>query len=84
MGVRGGDSYFSDSYYRWHVMNIIPYVGGNYSFSNKISFFFQGGVSIAFLQSVERRTLGDVGTYRQYLPEFKIGACYTLYEGKKK
>jgi hypothetical protein len=83
-GVRGGDSYFSDTYYRWHVMNIIPVLGANYGYSQKVSLFAEAGVAIAFLQSVERVKAGEIGIYRQYLPELKIGISYTLYEKKKK
>jgi hypothetical protein len=82
--LRGGDSYFTDSYYRWHVANLIPALGANYKYNDKISFFVDGGVAISFLQSVERVRAGEIGIYKKYLPEFKIGILYTLHEGKGK
>jgi hypothetical protein len=83
LGVRGEDSYYTDTYYRWHVMNIIPFLGAKHQFNPKISFFGEVGVSISFLQSVTRIKMGEVGIYKQYLPEVKFGIGYTLYEKKK-
>src|SRR6185436_7389146 len=80
IGVRGGDSYFTDTYYRWHVINIIPILGGNYSLNNKVTLFLDGGVAISLLQEVERRKTGEIGVYKLYLPEIKMGFSYNIYE----
>lgn len=79
LGVKGGDSYFTDEYYRWHVLNIIPFAGVEYPLTNKIQLFVDVGAAFSLEQSVERIKQGEIGHYKELLPEAKVGIMYTLY-----
>lgn len=82
LGVKGGDSFFTDEYYRWHVLNVIPFVGVEYPLTNKMQLFFEAGAAFSFEQSVERIKQGEIGHYKELLPEIKVGMLYTLYRKK--
>jgi len=78
IGVKGGRTIFTDHYYRWKLDAIIPFVGIYHHYDERIFFYAQGGVAISFEQTVKRLDYGEIGHYRQTLPELKLGAIFNL------
>lgn len=84
VGIKGGDSIFTDEYYRWKVLNIIPYLGLQRTVRQKTDFFLEVGPAFSFEQKVKRIKSGEIGHYRELLPEFKLGIQYTIYSRSKR
>lgn len=82
LGVKGGDSYFTDDYYRWHVIHAIPFAGLTRPLNGRTKIFLDAGAAFSFEQSVERIQQGEYGHYRELLPEIKIGMAYNLTQKK--
>lgn len=82
LGVKGGDSYYTDEYYRWHVLHVIPFAGCSLPLTARTTLFFDAGAAFSFEQSVERIKPGEIGHYRELLPEVKLGILYPLYRSK--
>jgi hypothetical protein len=82
LGIKGGDSYFTDEYYRWHIVHLIPFAGFSYPIHPKMNFLIECGAAFSFEQSVERVGQGEVGHYNELLPEIKIGILYSLFQKK--
>ena len=80
LGVKGGDSRFTDDYYRWHVVHVIPFAGITCPIRPKMDLLFEVGGAFSFEQSVERVGQGEVGHYKELLPEVKVAILYTLYQ----
>jgi hypothetical protein len=78
LGVKGGHVIFSDDYYRWQVASVIPFFRTYYSLSDRLNLFVDLGASISFEQKVERIRFGEIGKYRDILPELKIGTHFSL------
>jgi hypothetical protein len=78
LGVKGGNSFYSNPYYRWKVVSVIPFAGISYPVSARTEFLAECGVAFAFEQTVQRRSLGEMGHYKELLPEFKVALLYTL------
>lgn len=78
MGIKGGYAIYSNKYYRWEMTEIIPFTRFIYLLKEKISLFFDAGVTISIEHSVERISYGEIGMYREYLPEFKLGLNFKL------
>jgi hypothetical protein len=82
LGVRGGDSHFTDDIYRWHVVHVIPFAGITYPVHAKMNLLVDFGAAFSFEQAVERVGEGEVGHYKELLPEIKVGILYTFYQKK--
>lgn len=80
VGLKGGQTIFTDHYYRWKLDAIIPFAGFHYRYDKRIFFYVQGGMAISFEQTVKRLHYGEIGHYRQFLPELKLGAIFNLNE----
>jgi len=80
LGIKGGDSHFTDDIYRWHVIHLIPFVGISYPVHAKMELLIEFGGAISFEQSVERVGEDEIGHYKELLPEIKVGILYTLYQ----
>jgi hypothetical protein len=80
LGIKGGDSHFTDDIYRWHVVHVIPFAGIAYPLHPKMELHIEFGAAFSFEQSVERIGEDEVGHYRELLPEIKVGILYTLYQ----
>lgn len=78
LGIRGGYSVFTNKYYKWKLSGIIPFARLSYNVNERIGMFFDSGIAVAIEHSVERISYGEIGMYREYLPEFKLGFCYRL------
>jgi len=78
IGVRGGHAIFTDKYYTWEVAVFIPFVSWQYPLNRNVDVAIQAGGAVSFEQKVKRISYGEIGHYRQYLPEVKAGIAYNL------
>lgn len=78
LGIKGGYSIYTNTYYRWNVLMLVPFVGVNRPLSKKLDLAIDLGLAVSHELSLERISYGEFGTYRKYLPEIKIGLIYTL------
>ena len=84
VGIKGGDSIFSDDYYRWHVVHIIPQVGFQYPLKPSIELVLEAGAAASFEQKVKRLKQGELGHYEEWLPEIKVAVMFQLSKQKSK
>jgi hypothetical protein len=78
VGIKGGPVIYSDRYYRWSVDAVVPFGGLLYSLNKRIALTAQAGVVISFGQTVQRLDYGEIGHYKQILPEIKTGLVYNF------
>jgi hypothetical protein len=78
LGVKGGTTIFSDDYYRWNLLAIVPQIGFQYAVNEKTNLVLQAGAVFSFEQSVKRISYNEIGQYKDLLPEIKIGVVYNL------
>jgi hypothetical protein len=77
-GLKGGYSVYTSEYYRWEVLTVVPFAGVNYRMNPKMNVFLDGGVAISRALSVTRISFGEIGKYREFLPEIKVGIRHNL------
>jgi hypothetical protein len=78
IGIKGGHTIYTDDYYRWEVAVIVPFAGLQYPINRKINVVVQAGAVFSFEQSVKRINYGEIGHYKDLLPEIKTGIVYTF------
>lgn len=78
IGIKGGYSIYTNAYYKWELIALIPYVGLYYPFNEKIQFNLDAGLAVSKELSIERISYGEIGNYKKYLPEIKLGFYYNL------
>jgi hypothetical protein len=78
IGIKGGHTIYTDDYYKWEVAVIVPFMGLQYPINRKINAVVQAGAVFSFEQSVTRINYGEIGHYKDFLPEIKTGIVYTL------
>jgi hypothetical protein len=78
MGLKAGYSIYTDDYYKWRLASIVPFIGTNYQLNKKIDVLFDLGAAISRVQSVKRIRQGEIGKYRELLPELKVGILYNF------
>jgi hypothetical protein len=78
IGVKGGGVIYSDEYYRWNLAVVIPFIELQCSVRRNTSLFLQGGAQLSFEQTVERLSYGEIGHYKELLPEIKAGVVYNF------
>lgn len=78
-GIKGGNSLYTNEYYRWKVISLIPFFGVNRLLAERWDLLVEAGAAYSFEQSVERISQGDIGHYRQWLPEIKAAITYTIF-----
>jgi hypothetical protein len=78
LGIKGGHAIFTDKYYTCEVAVFIPFVAMQYPLNRNVALAIQAGVAVSFEQKVTRRNYGEIGHYRQYLPELKAGMVYSF------
>jgi hypothetical protein len=78
IGIKGGYAIYSNKYYRWELTEIIPFARFKYQLKEKIELFLDAGVAVSIEHSMERISYGEIGMYRQYLPELKLGLNFRL------
>ncbi len=83
-GVKGGNSFYTDDYYRWKVVSVIPFFGASLPMGKMFDLVFEAGAAFSFEQTVNRISYGEIGHYRELLPELKAGVVYTLFSTPKR
>jgi hypothetical protein len=78
LGVKGGHVIYSDKYYKWEVASVVPFIRLCYPLNKNFEAFMDLGGAIAFEQSVERINYGEIGKYRDLLPEIKVGTYFSF------
>lgn len=78
IGIKGGYSVYTNSYYKWSLSSFVPFIGLRYQIDNKFGIALDIGTAISIEHSVERINYGEIGMYKEYLPEFKLGLTYKL------
>lgn len=84
VGVKGGNSFYTNEYYRWKVVSLIPFAGLRYPINDKFQLLFEAGPVYSFEQYMQRIKAGEIGHYRYVLLELKIAVAYTLFKRDKK
>ncbi len=83
IGVKGGDEIFSDDYYRWKLFSVVPFLGIQHPINGRLDLLVEGGVNYSFEQSVVRLKPGEIGHYKDILPELKVAIHYQLSKKQK-
>jgi hypothetical protein len=78
IGLKAGSSIYTDDYYKWRLVSVVPFMGTNYQLNKKIDVIFDLGAAISRVQSVKRIRQGEIGKYRELLPELKAGILYNF------
>jgi hypothetical protein len=78
VGLKGGYAIYTNRYYQWKLVTVIPYLGASYNLGDKTELFIEGGAAFNQVLSLKRRDYGEIGTYRDLLPEFKVGLLFRL------
>lgn len=78
IGIKGGHTIYTDDYYTWNLAVFIPFIGVQYPLNRKIDLLVQAGSAFSFEQSAKRISYGEIGHYRQILPEVKAGIVYNF------
>lgn len=78
IGLKGGYAIYTNRYYQWKLITAIPYLGTSYRLGDKTELFLEGGVANNQTLSLKRRKYGEIGTYKEWLPEFKLGLSFRL------
>ena len=78
VGLKGGYSVFTDEYYKWRLIVVSPFIGFNYHITNKIETYLDLGIAYSREESLKRIKYGEIGSYKDYLPEIKIGLYFNL------
>lgn len=78
IGIKGGVSFYTNEYYQWKLIVIVPFIGFNYHISNRIGTFLDLGIVYSREESLKRIKYGNIGNYKDYLPEIKLGLYFNL------
>jgi hypothetical protein len=78
-GLKGGYAIYSNTYYRWKLVFLVPFAGLNYQLNENMTFGLQVGFSVNRDLSAERLEWGEIGWYREFLPEFNFSLSYVLF-----
>jgi hypothetical protein len=78
VGLKGGYAIYTNQYYQWKLFTAIPYLGTSYRVGEKSELFVEGGAAFNQALSLKRREYGEIGTYKDLLPEFKFGLLFSL------
>ena len=76
LGLKGGYSIYTNDYYRWKLVQVVPFVDFSCPLNNKIGLYTDLGMAISHELSIDRVAFGEIGSYKQYLPELKLGVSY--------
>ena len=77
-GIKSGYSVYTNQYYQWKLLTVVPYVGLERAISEKWSLAMDLGMVYSRTLSMRRLNYGEVGWYKEYLPEIKLAVSYTL------
>lgn len=77
-GIKGGYSIYTNNYYQWELVAVVPFIGLNYPVKNKVNIALDLGVAVSRELTLKRISYGEIGEYKQFLPELKIGIFFNL------
>lgn len=77
-GIKGGYSVYTNNYYQWELIAVVPFIGFNYPVKNKVNIALDLGVAVSRELSLKRVSYGEIGEYKRFLPELKIGIFFNL------
>jgi hypothetical protein len=78
VGLKAGQTVFTDDFYQWKVNSVVPFVSVSRRLSDVVQIGAEAGLAISRIQSVTRISYGEIGKYKQYLPEVKLSLRYRL------
>ena len=78
LGLKAGQTIFTDRYYRWRVLSAVPLVSLSYTLNNRTSLLAETGLAFSRIETVKRISYGEIGKYKRYLPEINISVNYAL------
>jgi hypothetical protein len=79
VGLKAGYAVYTDLYYQWELAELIPFIGAQYNMNQRVQLFGETGLLVSHELSQERIGYGDIGNYRTYLPEFRLGINFKLW-----
>ena len=77
-GIKGGHAIYTDTYYTWEVATFVPFAGVQYPVNEGFYLMVHAGGAFSFEQKVKRLNYGEIGHYRDFLPEIKGGLVFHL------
>lgn len=75
-GLKGGYSIYSNRYYKWDLLSIAPISNVKYRIKDKVVLALTIGATFSKVLEQKRLESGEIGWYRELLPEFKISLSY--------
>jgi hypothetical protein len=78
IGIKGGNSVYTNKYYRWKVVSLIPFIGATVPLRDRLDLLLEAGAAYSLEQEVTRRSFGEIGHYRSPLPEVKLAVLLSL------
>lgn len=78
IGIKGGNSVYTNKYYRWKVVSLIPFIGATVPLRDRVDLLLEAGAAYSLEQEVTRRSFGEIGHYRSPLPEVKLAVLLSL------
>lgn len=77
-GIKGGYSIYSNNYYRWRLITLTPILNFNLKLSDKLIFVSTIGLTYSRAIEMKRLANGEIGWYKEFLPELKFSMIYDL------
>lgn len=75
-GLKGGYSIYSNRYNKWELLSVTPISNLKYRLKDNLSFVTTLGLTYSKILKEERLEMGEIGWYREFLPEIKIALLY--------
>jgi hypothetical protein len=82
IGIKGGYAIYTNEFYKWKLIDLVPFIGSTYLINNRIELSGDIGITISRELSMKRVSDGEIGWYKHVLPEFKIAISYNLLQSK--
>lgn len=75
-GLKGGYSIYSNKYYKWDLLSITPISNVKYRLKDNVILALTFGMTYSKVLEQKRLESGEIGWYRELLPEIKISLSY--------
>lgn len=76
--LKAGYSLYSNAYYQWQTLTIIPAAGIAFGIDKGLEMRLQAGIAVNKELAEKRLAWGELGYYPRYLPEIKLEFIYVL------
>lgn len=77
-GLKGGYSNYSNKYYKWQLLSITPISNLKYRLTDNLFLVSTLGLTYSRVLNQTRVEMGEIGWYREFLPEIKLSLLYDL------